>query len=326
MQDASLQKKCTSGDLSDAESDRIRLVNLKDNLIGRARILSAVRCFFSQAGFIEVETPLRIPAPAPELYIDTEPSGDRFLIASPELQMKRLAAAGYDKIFQLCRCFRQGERGEKHLPEFTMLEWYRLEADMSGLMTDCENLLIAAANGAFGIDAALKNRCGLALTTPFERIEVADAFERWAGWRPNGNPDAERFDRDLVDKVEPNLPSNRPVFLVGYPSALASLSRLDPQNPERAERFELYAGGLELANGFSELTCPHQQRRRFESEEAARRAKGKAPYPTDVRFLSALTLGLGDCAGIALGIDRLVMLLLGAGTIDEVTAFPEGTF
>jgi lysyl-tRNA synthetase class 2 len=277
-------------------------------------------------GFLEVETPVRIQAPAPELHIDAEPSGDRFLAASPELQMKRLlASGGYPRIFQIGRSFRRGERGERHLPEFTMMEWYREGEGIDALRSDCEALVEAAARavGSFPVSAG----CGapVRLERPWEAIPVSEAFERFAGWAPGPSPDPDRFDRDLVDMVEPALPQDRPVFLTGYPASMASLARLSPSDPAVAERFELYAGGVELANGFAELTDPSEQRRRFIREEAERRARGKRPYPLDERFMAALEAGLRPCAGIALGVDRLVMLLTGARVIDDVVAFPEGT-
>ncbi len=271
-----------------------------------------------------METPLRVAAPAPELHIDAEPSGDRFLITSPELHMKRLLQAGYKRVFQFSRCFRQGERGDRHLPEFTMLEWYRLGGTAADLMADCEGLVAAAAASVNAFPLLRHGEASVDLSSPFERIEVADAFEWWAGWRPGASPDPDRFDQDLVDAVEPSLPRERPVFLTGYPAALAALARIDPMNPARAERFEMYAGGLELANGFQELTDPREQRRRFEQEAAARAARGKTTYPLDEAFLAALEEGLPECAGIALGIDRLVMLLTDAETIDDVVAFPDG--
>ena len=325
MQDTSLQNEYSIDEIETAE-DRARLARLKPRLIQRSRIISAARGFFHELGFFEVETPLRITSPAPELHIDPEPSGEKFLIASPELQMKRLLAAGYDKIFQICRCFRKGEVGDRHQPEFTMIEWYRTGGDTEALMGDCEGLLHRAAESVDALQTVRRNGYDIDLSAPFERLEVADAFERLAGWRPNGTPDPDRFDRDLVDKVEPGLPPDRPVFLAGYPAAMASLARLDSQNPERAERFELYAGGLELANGFMELTDEKEQRRRFEAEEAARRSAGKPPFPLDERFLGALKLGLPPAAGIALGVDRLAMLLTNADSIADVTAFPAGTY
>ncbi len=240
--------------------------------------------------------------------------------------MKRLLAAGYQRIFQICRCFRDGELGGRHLPEFTMIEWYRAGAGIDDLMRDCEDLLAAASSGAgWATPPAGPGGIEVDLAAPFERIAVADAFERHAGWLPGADPDPARFDVDLVEKVEPALPPNRPVFLVGYPASLASLARLDPADPARSLRFELYAGGLELANGFDELTDPVEQRRRFTEDETWRRAAGKPPYPADERFLAALDAGMPPCAGIALGFDRLVMLLTDATTIDDVVAFPEET-
>jgi lysyl-tRNA synthetase class 2 len=298
-------------------ADRARLAGLARRLEARAVIVRELRRFFEAEGFLEVETPIRLPAPAPEEHIDPEPSGERFLAASPELQMKRLLASGaYPRIYQISRCFRHGERGALHLPEFTMLEWYRAGAGIDALMADCESLISRAA-AAVGV--------AIDLAPPWERLEVADAFARFAGWRRGGAPDAERFTRDLVDRVEPSLPRSRPVFLVGYPASMASLARIDPANPERAERFELYAGGLELANGFAELTDAVEQRARFEREAASLRRRGAACPPLDEKFLSALEHGMPPCAGIALGVDRLAMILTGAGSIDEVVAFPEGT-
>jgi lysyl-tRNA synthetase class 2 len=302
-----------------------RLIRLSPYLKRRAGVIGAIRRQFDSWGFLEVETPTRIPAPAPESHIDAEPSGDQFLISSPELQMKRLLAAGYDKIFQICHCFRQGERGETHLPEFTMLEWYRMNASITELMRDCEQLVESAAKAVGAYPTAQRNAPSIDLTPPWERLEVADAFERYAGWRPEANPDPNRFDIDLVSKVEPALPSNRPLFLVGYPAAMASLAKLDGADPTRAERFELYAGGLELANGFTELTDPKEQRSRFKKEAHARARAKKTVYPLDEKFLGALEHGLGPCAGIALGLDRLVMVLTGASIIDDVVAFPQGT-
>lgn len=306
------------------KSGRERLLSLRPRLKARAEILRLIRRFFDERGFWEVETPLRVAAPAPELHIDPIPSGNRFLITSPELQMKRLLQAGYERIYQICHCFRDGERGRNHLPEFTMLEWYRGDAGMDALMADCEALLSWVARGMACYPVFEFAGVTVDLTPPYERLEVADAFERLAGWRPDASPDPDRFDRDLVSRVEPGLPPERPLFLCGYPAAMASLARLDPANEGRAERFEMYAGGLELANGFSELTDAAEQRRRFEQEAAARGAQGKVVAPLDEPFLEALSLGLPPCAGIALGVDRLVMLLTGAETIDDVVAFPEG--
>ncbi len=307
------------------QSDRSRLKNLQSRLRQRAEMLTAIRAEFVGRGFLEVETPTRIPCPAPEIHIDAQPSGSRYLITSPELQMKRLLAAGYDKIFQICHCFRQGERSEEHLPEFTMLEWYRLEPEIDRLLEDCQWLITGAARALGTYPLVTRQGIAVDLSPPWHRLTVSEAFERFAGWRPGAHPDPDRFDVDLVEKVEPSLPRDKPVFLEGYPASMASLARLDPAAPQTALRFELYIGGLELANGFAELTDAAEQEERFEAERAAREKAGKSTYPLDRHFLFALQEGLAPCVGIALGLDRLAMVLTGAASVDEIVAFPEGT-
>lgn len=282
--------------------------SLKRNLELRARILQGIRVFFAERGFLEVETPHRIPANAPEPHIDAVPSAGWYLHTSPELAMKRLLAAGCPRIFQVCRCWRDGERGARHLPEFTMLEWYRAHADYRALMEDCEELLgyLGFAGGA---------------EPPWPRLSVAEAFRRWTGTTPEEALEAGTFDELVAFGIEPALAAlGTPSFLTDYPASCAALARRQPGNPAVAERFELYAGGLELANGFSELTDPEEQRARFEADREARRRTGRDPYPVPEPFLRDLA-HLPSSAGIALGVDRLVMLLAGAETIDEVVAF-----
>lgn len=298
------------------------LAQKRHRLIARQRIVDAVRKYFQQSDFIEVSTPTRIQSPAPELHIDAEPSGDHFLIASPELQMKQLVAAGYNKIFQIGKCFRQGETGQHHLPEFTMLEWYETGSTLETLKMRCQGLIMASAQTINQYPTINFGDLSISLDTPWHHVEVQDAFVQHADWRPGGAPDPYRFDLDMVEKVEPGLPTDAPVFLVGYPTTMASLAKIDPENPERALRLELYAGGLELANGFEELTDAAEQRRRFVSEEAERRKQNKAPYGLDNDFLQALELGLPPCAGMAMGLDRLVMLLTDAKKITDVVTFP----
>jgi elongation factor P--(R)-beta-lysine ligase len=290
-------------------------------LEARARIFAGIRRYFERNGFLEVSTPIRILAPAPEFNIDTEPCGDHFLIASPELQMKRMVAAGYHRIFQITRCFRQGERGERHLPEFTMLEWYEVDATMETLKARCQGILQAGAEALEIYPTIPFSESVISLEPPWHSLEVQDAFLRFAGWRPGSAPESLRFDMDLVDKVEPALPLDKPVFLCGYPASMASLARLDDRNPERALRLELYSAGLELANGFEELTDATIQRERFEEEEALRRNAGKPAYPTDEQFLTALRHGMPACAGMAMGLDRVVMLLTNRKNIGDVVAF-----
>ncbi len=234
--------------------------------------------------------------------------------------MKRLLAAGFDRIFQICKCHRRGERGDRHLPEFTLLEWYGTNQDYTHLMDDCEALLrfVAAALGRRSV--LTYGAHTIALDGPWERLTLEDAFARYAPCPLETAIATDRFEELLAVSVEPSLGTDRPTFLYDYPASMASLARLRPDNPAVAERFELYLGGMELANAFSELTDPGEQRRRFAEEEAARRRAGKPPYPSPDPFLDDLVF-LPPAAGIALGLDRLVMIFADARTIDEVVAF-----
>jgi elongation factor P--(R)-beta-lysine ligase len=285
-------------------------------LVQRGAIFDRIRGFFKEKGYLEVETPFRIPAPAPEAQIDAIPSSGWFLQTSPELCMKRMLAAGFPTIFQICRCWREGERGVRHLSEFTMLEWYRAGADYLDLMTETEALLRTAA-----ADTSLSYRGHeIELSGAWERITVAEAFLRYAGTTSQEALAAGNFDELMVERIEPRLGLSRPTFIYDYPACCGALARLKPGDPTLAERFELYIGGLEIANAFSELTDPAEQRARFAAEAAERGKLGKAPYPVPEKFLKALST-LPPAAGIALGLDRLVMVLLDAETIDEVVAF-----
>ena len=268
----------------------------------RARVLREIRAFFDARGFTEVETPVRIPAPAPEPHIDCPPSGDWFLRASPELQMKKLLAAGMERIYQIGPCFRAGEKGRRHSPEFTMLEWYRANADYLDIARDAEELLAEI----------LRPRRSAALP----RVTVREAYLRWAGWDPVETWDQDRFDFDMATKIEPNLPKE-PLFLTDYPAPAASLARLKSDDPRVAERWELYVDGIELANAFTELIDSVEQRRRFELAREERRALGEADYPLDEEFLDALAR-MPPSGGVALGVDRLVMLACGASSITDV--------
>ncbi len=282
----------------------------------RARIVQSIRALFVADDFLEVETPLRIPANAPETHIDAVSAEGWFLQTSPELCMKRLLAAGYPRLFQICRVWRGGERGRRHLPEFTMLEWYRRDADYRALMDDCEGLLRALAPEG----TIVHNGETIDLSSAWERLTVAEAFARHAPISLREAMETNRFDEVIAFEIEPRLGRKTPTFLIDYPAELAALARRSPTDPAVAERFELYVSGIELANAFSELTDPHEQRERFEREEALRRAAGKPPYPSPEKFLAELA-ALPQAAGIALGLDRLVMLLTGAETIDDVSAF-----
>ncbi|OGR00560.1 MAG: EF-P lysine aminoacylase GenX [Deltaproteobacteria bacterium RIFOXYD12_FULL_55_16] len=290
----------------------------------RAVLIQALRGFFIDRGYLEVETPIRIPAPAPEAHIEPLASEAWFLQTSPELCMKRLLAAGLPKIFQLCKCFRKGERGDRHLPEFTMLEWYAAQSDYRDLMRDCEALLrhLAVAMGKAG--GLEWQGCRIDLAQKWERLTVAEAFRRYAPCPVEEALAQDQFDQMLVEYVEPHLGMTTPTFLCDYPAELGALARLSPADSTVAERFELYVAGLELANGFSELIDPVEQRDRFMAEQEAVRRQGRTPAPMPGPFLEALKT-MPPAAGIALGIDRLVMLFAGADSLEQVVAFiPEG--
>ncbi len=286
----------------------------------RSRSLAAIREYFLRNGFIEVETPVCLNVPALELHIDAQSAGDRWLRTSPEFHMKRMLAAGYEKIFQMGPCFRRGERGARHRPEYTMLEWYRAGVGYAEIMADAKGLVAHVAQSAIGRTSLNYLGQDIELLPRWERITVADAYRQWAGWDPVAQFDAERFDLDLVDKVEPQLPRDVPVILTDYPAEAAALARRKPFNPRVAERWELYIGGMEIANAYSELTDVQEQRARFEACAAARREMGKEAYPIDEEFLAALA-DMPPAGGIALGVDRLVMLLANAANVDEVIAF-----
>ncbi len=300
--------------------DKFMLARKVNALLLRARLIQNIRLFFINNNFLEVETPVRIPAPAPEEHIEALSSGSWFLQTSPELCMKRLLAAGFPQIFQFCKCFRDEERGRLHLPEFTMLEWYVAGFDYQQLMNQCEEMIISvAADLGFSHSLACKNR-QINLVPPWERITVREAFEKYAPITLDTALEQDRFDEILVEYIEPDLGMNKPSFLYDYPAPLGALARLKQSDPSVAERFELYIGGLELANGFSELTDAAEQRRRFMDAQKLRAQKNYAAYPLPEKFLSALEI-LPMSAGVAVGIDRLAMIFTGTARIDEVVCF-----
>lgn len=289
------------------------------NLALRSRALDAIRAFFRAHGFLEIETPVRIPAPALELYIDALSAGQgAWLRTSPELHMKRLLAAGCNRIFQIGPCFRAGEQGRRHNPEFTMLEWYRAQAGYLDILADCEELLRQVVMVATGRTQLLYRGVMIDLAAPWPRLTVREAFRRYAGWDPVAAYDADRFDLDMVNLVEPALPRDRPCVLMDYPVPAAALARIRADDQNVAERWELYFGGLELANAYGELVDGAVQRTRFEACATARRCLGKEIYPLDESFLRALEVGLPPCGGIALGVDRLMMLLCDTDDIMDV--------
>lgn len=293
-----------------------------DALWLRARVIQAIRDFFRERGFLEVETPLLIPANAPEEHIEPVPALPRYLQTSPELCMKRLLCRGHRLLFQICRCWRAEERGSRHLSEFTMLEWYRADSDYHDLMADCEGLLRHVAAVCLPEAPFYRHRSvGIDPFPPWRRMSVQEAFSRL------GNADVwESLEKGLYEEIltgviEPALagiPS--PLILMDYPAELAALARLKAGRSDIAERFELYLGGVELANGFSELNDPVEQRRRFEEANRLRISAGRVPLPIPEPFLRDLA-DMPPSAGIALGVDRLVMLAAGAESIDQVVAF-----
>jgi len=292
------------------------LMAKQDKLTQRARILAEIRAFFVGETFLEVDTPQRIPCNAPELNIEPQSCGNWALHTSLELCMKRLLAAGYARIFQLCHCWRAHERGSKPLPEFTMLEWYRAHSDYTQLMRDCENLLRylvptqELTYHAYHID----------LSTPFERITLEQSFLAYAPITLRQAIADNCFEEIYTEHVEPKLGTSKPTIIYDFPVSMAALARAKPDNPLVAERFELYIAGVELANAFSELTDEHEQRQRFVTEEQQRRDTGRQAYPLPEPFLAELS-NMPPAAGIALGVDRLVMLLTAAENIAQVVAF-----
>jgi len=299
--------------------------------------MRGIRAFFFERGFTEVETPIRLKIPCMELHIDAEPSGDRFLRTSPEIFHKQLLAAGQGRIFEVGKCFRRGELGPLHNPEYTMLEWYRANADYMDVLADTKALIqaVAAPNlrggavGGVGDPASVaKGRAPASVaegrdlgSAEWKILTISDAFLEFAGWDPVGSYAADRFDMDLVEKVEPALKRmGGPVVLIDYPVEAAALSRRKPDNPLVAERWELYIDGIEIANAYSELTDPAEQRCRFEECAAQRKTLGKETYPIDEAFIQALEK-MPPSGGVALGVDRLLMLLAGASDLDAVLPF-----
>jgi lysyl-tRNA synthetase class 2 len=298
------------------------------NLLLRANVIASLRAYFARERFLEVDTPMLVTSPGLDLHLDAVSADRGYLITSPEYQMKRLLAGGLSRIYQLSHVFRQGETGTRHNPEFTMLEWYRAFAGVDDVMRDTESLVadVAAAHGPPGGFAG--EHGPVATTVPFARISVLEAFRRFAGVAQDvvlrmAEHDPDAYFRLFVEKVEPGL-AHEPscVFLVDFPLSQASLARPKPSDPRVCERFELYAGGVELCNGFGELTDPVEQRRRLLADQAARRGAGKPVYPIDERFLAALEEGMPPSAGNALGVDRLVALCAGEREIGRVMPFP----
>jgi lysyl-tRNA synthetase class 2 len=328
--------------------------------MARNRIVAALRRFFEGEGFIEVEAGALQVSPGNETHLHafathlvaTDGAANRlYLHTSPEFACKKLLAAGEERIFDFARVFRNRERSALHHPEFTLLEWYRANEPCERLMEDCAAVLRIAAEAAGADTLRFRGRTADPIAPP-ERLTVAEAFERFAGIDliaalPAAGTEPQRealapvarsigiriapddtwsdiFSRIMTDRVEPKLGLGRAAILHEYPASEAALARRKPDDPRFAERFELYACGVELANAFGELTDPDEQRRRFEADMAEKERIYGERYPIDEDFLAALA-AMPPASGIALGIDRLVMLATGADRIEQViwTPLPE---
>ena len=304
-------------------------------LLRRRNLLAqAVRAFFTARGYMEVETPYAVAAPGEDVHLRAVPAGKKYLHTSPEFAMKKLLAGGAGPVFQLARVWRDEPWSGTHAPEFTLLEWYRLGADMEALMAETFALLRAILPPEVTCRGITTH-----LDAP-EFLTVADAFTRFAGADVLGTADdapalaaqagatlragedwEDLFFRLLLERIEPHLGHGRATFLTHWPAAQAALARRCPADPRVAERFELYVCGIELANAFVELTDPVEQRARFCADRARRHALYGPDWELDEDFLAALA-ALPACSGIALGFDRLAMLATGAARISDVLWLP----
>ncbi len=298
-----------------------RLCRIKSNLERRALIFDLTRRFFKERGYLEVDTPTRVPTVAPERFIQPEESNGWFLAASPELHMKRLLAAGYEKIFQISHCFRRGERGRLHNPEFSMIEWYAVGSNYLMMMDETADLVAFIAKELKIGDVLNYQGNRIDVSSPWPKMTIQDVMKMHAGWDPVETFDEERFDDDITLKVIPSIGNDRPLVLFDYPRQAASLARINPLNEKVAERAECFIVGLELANAYSELIDPAEQKSRFLKDiEIIKETEGR-DLPVPKRFLDAVG-SMRPTGGIALGMDRLVMLFCDAASIDEVMTFP----
>ncbi len=329
--------------------------------LARAHVIKAIRAFFDARDFAEVETPLLVAAPGMEPYVEvfeTQLTTARgaahraFLTTSPEYAMKKLLVAGLPRLYQVCKSFRNGEEISRgHNPEFTILEWYRAQADYRAIMDDCEQLLLHCwralhPDAPDDAEPAVATEHGaVSLAPPWERRTVRAAFSQYAGIDLDAMADdaamratlrakgyqatdattwEQGYHQVFLNEIEPHLGLGTPTILHDYPAPMAALARRKQGDPRYAERFEVYIGGVELGNAFSELTDADEQLARLRQEQAERAALGKTPYEIDRDLIAALRVGMPPSAGIAVGVDRLVMLLAGAASIQETLWFPAG--
>ena len=332
-------------------------------LLVRNQIMGALRSLFRTLSFEEVETPALQASPGLDPHLEAfrtilrEPFGSRdcelFLHTSPEYAMKKLLVAGVRRPFQFARVFRNEMFSPMHHPEFTMLEWYRTGEPWLALVEDCESVISTAVGVLESAEGLLRSgEHKVPVTVPFERVSVAEAFFLYAGIDILESIDSEGggikgllyhsakkkgfhvsdkdtwadlFFRIFVEHIEQNLGVSRPLVLYDWPAPLAALARIDPQDSRVALRFEVYVGGMELANGFEELTDPAEHRKRFNLDRTARATLNKFVLPIDEDFLAALDFGMPSASGIALGLDRLIMLVVGATSIENVLWLPVST-
>lgn len=306
------------------------------NLLKRAAIMSEIRRFFADRGVLEVETPAMSQATVTDIHLvpfqtrfvgpGAAEGKDLYLMTSPEYHMKRLLAAGSGPIYQLCRSFRNEEAGRHHNPEFTMLEWYRPHYDMYRLMNEVDDLLQQVLECAPA--ETLSYQQAFLRHLEIDPLSADKAQLREVAVRLGEGELAERIDdRDTLLQllfmvgVEPHIGKEKPAFVYHFPASQASLAEISTEDHRVAERFEVYYKGIELANGFRELTDSREQRQRFEQDNRKRAARGLPQHPIDTYLLEALAHGMPDCSGVALGVDRIVMLALKAETLSEVIAF-----
>ena len=326
----------------------------RDRLALRASIIKKIRHWFDNHDFTEMHTPRLVPSPGLESNLDVfstivvaprneGPDTRAWLPTSPEFSMKKLLAAGFERIYDLGVCFRNAEGSELHEHEFLMLEWYRTQADETDIMNDCEAMVYETALAAgIGDSVTYKGRCislkppwtrttfaklfaniGIDLGSAFEADNLAEAAIR-QGFdyvRPDDDFDT-AFYRLFLTEFEPNIGWNKPVFINGYPACMAAYARLDENDPRFSRRFELFMGGIELANAFYEVTDPEEQRRRQQKYREERTGRSEDIVPEDPQFMEALEAGFPRSGGIALGVDRLVMLLAGQEAIQDILPFP----
>ncbi len=291
-----------------------------DPLSLRSYLLRYLREYLYNSGYIEVETPYLIPAPIPEAHIDSFEVEDRYLHTSPEAYMKLLLSKGYERIFQICKVFRKGEKGRFHMPEFTMIEWYRAGSDYMDLMDECERLLIHIFKRLVDQPYISYRGKKIGLNMPWERISLETLFNRYSELSLWDALKKGIFEKIMITDIEPHLGWRSPVFVYDYPVELGSCAMRSRRDPRIVERFELYMGSIELANGYTECNDPKELKDRFLEEIKKRQAYKKPIYPMPEYLLCSLK-AKDRYSGIAMGIDRLIMLIADKRDIEDVIGF-----